>query len=170
MRPPPIWLGSYMFVCLFITRSGRPALASVPDTINCRIIISEYVHVYIISSRCRHHRGATAAISIFLEWGYHSRRSPIQVLTVPMLLHFCTQNRGNRCFNIVRPLALEFGLLRMVRQPSADAHVIWVARHKVTWPQTILKFQPPSSLDYRTRHGSQSPGSYMGCLMEFYES
>jgi hypothetical protein len=33
-------------------------------------------------------------------------------------------NRGNRCFNIARPLALEFGLLRMVRQPSADTHVI----------------------------------------------
>jgi hypothetical protein len=63
---------------------------------------------------------------------------------------------GNRCFNIVRPLALEFGLLRMVRQPSADTHVIWVARHKVTRPQTILKFRRPSSLDYRTRHGSQS--------------
>jgi hypothetical protein len=94
--------------------------------------------------------------AFFLEWGYHSRRSPIQVLTVPMLLHFCTQNRGNRCFNIVRPLALEFCLLCMVRQPSADAHVIWVARHKVTRPQTILKFRPPSSLDYRTRHGSQS--------------
>jgi hypothetical protein len=94
--------------------------------------------------------------AFFLEWGYHSRRSPIQVLTVPMLLHFCTRNRGNRCFNIVRPLALEFGLLLMVRQPSADAHVISVARHKVTRPQTILKFRPPSSLDYRTRHGSQS--------------
>jgi hypothetical protein len=35
--------GSVCFV-LFITRSGRPALASVPDTINCRILISEYVH------------------------------------------------------------------------------------------------------------------------------
>jgi hypothetical protein len=73
-----------------------------------------------------------------------------------MLLHFCTRNRGNRCFNIVRPLALEFGLLCMVRQPSTDTHVIWVAQHKVTRPQTILKFWPPSSLDYRTRHGSQS--------------
>jgi hypothetical protein len=41
---------------------------------------------------------------------------------------------------IARPLALEFGLLRMVRQPSADAHVIRVAGHKVTQPQTILKF------------------------------
>jgi hypothetical protein len=36
----------------FITRSGRPALASVPDTINCSRLITEYVHVYIISSRC----------------------------------------------------------------------------------------------------------------------
>jgi hypothetical protein len=60
------------------------------------------------------------------------------------------------CFNTARPLALEFGLLRMVRQPSADTHVIWAVRHKVTRPQTILKFRPPSSLDYRTRHGSQS--------------
>jgi hypothetical protein len=76
------------------------------------------------------------------------------------ILYYCPDvasllysNRGNRCFNIVRPLALEFGLLCMVRQPT---HVIWVARHKVTRPQTILKFRPPSSLDYRTRHGSQS--------------
>jgi hypothetical protein len=71
----------------------------------------------------------------FLEWGYHSRRSPIQVLTVPMFLHFCTRNRGNRCFNIVRPLSLEFGLLRIVRQPSADAHVIWVADTKSPDPK-----------------------------------
>jgi hypothetical protein len=72
---------------------------------------------------------------------------------VALLLY---SNRGNRCFNIARPLALEFGLLRMVRQPSADTHMIWVAWHKVTQPQTILKFRPPSSLDYRTRHGSLS--------------
>jgi hypothetical protein len=39
---------------------------------------------------------------------------------------------------------------------STDIHVIWVARHKVTRPQTNLKFRPPSSLDYRTRYGSQS--------------
>jgi hypothetical protein len=76
-----------------------------------------------------------------------------------MLLHFCTRNRGNWCFNIVRPLALEFGLLRMVRQPSADAHVIWVARHKVTWPQTILKFWPPSSLDPTSCWGMSWPKS-----------
>jgi hypothetical protein len=80
-----------LFIVLFITRSGRPALASVPDTINCRILISEYVHVYIISSRCRHHRGQQLQSAFFLEWGYHSRRSPIQVLTIPMLLHFCTR-------------------------------------------------------------------------------
>jgi hypothetical protein len=106
------YIVNVLFLFCFFTRSGRPALANVPDTINCRILISEYVHVYIISS------------AFFLEWGYHSRRSPIQVPTVPMLLHFCTRNRGNMCFNIVRLLALEFGLLRMVREPSADAHVI----------------------------------------------
>jgi hypothetical protein len=33
-------------------------------------------------------------------------------------------NRGNRCFNIARPLALEFGLHCMIRQPSADTHEI----------------------------------------------
>jgi hypothetical protein len=66
-----IWFDKDLKKCIiiiiyfFITRSGRPALASVPDTINCRILISEYVHVYIISSRCWHHRGPTAAISIF---------------------------------------------------------------------------------------------------------
>jgi hypothetical protein len=31
---------------------------------------------------------------------------------------------GTGVFNIARLLALEFGLLRYVRQPSADAHVI----------------------------------------------
>jgi hypothetical protein len=51
---------------------------------------------------------------------------------------------------------MEFGLHCMIRQPSVDTHVIWVAKHKVTRPQTILKFRPPSSMDYRTRHGSQS--------------
>jgi hypothetical protein len=57
-------------------------------------------------------------------------------------------------------LALEFGLHCMIRQPCADTHVIWVARHKVTRPQTILKFRPPSSLNYRTRNGSQSGPLY----------
>jgi hypothetical protein len=102
------------------------------------------------------HQGPTAAISIF-PW-----RGIIKAVTHPStdcpdVAALLYSNRGNRCFNIVRPLALEFGLLRMVGQPSADTHVIWVARHKVTRPQTIFKFRPPSSLDYRTRHGSQSP-------------
>jgi hypothetical protein len=75
---------------------------------------------------------------------------------------------GTGVFNIARPLALEFGLLRYVRQPSADAYVIWVVRHKVTRPQAILKFRPPSSLDYRIRHGSKS----LVCLWEmaWYEA
>jgi hypothetical protein len=113
--------------CLFVTRSGRPALASVPDTINCRILISEYVHMYIISSRCRHHRGPTAAISIFPWMGISFKAVTHPSTDCP---DFCARNRGNRCFNIIRLLALEFGLLRMVRQPSADSHVIWVALHK----------------------------------------
>jgi hypothetical protein len=55
------------------------------------------------------------------------------------------------------------------RQPSVDTHVIWVARHKVTRP--ILKFRPPGSLDYRTRHSHPIYLlNYMGCLMEFYQS
>jgi hypothetical protein len=127
---------------LFFTRSGRPALASVPDTINCRILISEYVHMYIISLRCRHHRGANSCNQHFsltgdITQGGHSSKYWLSRCCCTSVL----ENRGNRCFNIVRPLALEFGLLRMVRQPTADAHVIWVARHKVTRPQTILKFQ-----------------------------
>jgi hypothetical protein len=78
-----------------------------------------------------------------LEIGWHkpTRQSPIQVLTVPMLLNFCAQNRGNsRCFNIARPLAMQFGLHCMIRQPSGDNHVIWVASpaHPT---QTILKSQ-----------------------------
>jgi hypothetical protein len=32
--------------------------------------------------------------AFFLGGGSHSRRSPIQVLTVPMLLHFCAQIEG----------------------------------------------------------------------------
>jgi hypothetical protein len=54
-----------------------------------------------------------------------------------MLLHFCTRNRGNKYFNIIRPLALEFGLIR------------------------VILIRPPSSFDYRTRHGSQS---LQGCV------
>jgi hypothetical protein len=40
----------------------------------------------------------------------------------------------------------------MIRQPNADTHVIWVARHKVTRPQTILKFRPHNSLDPSLDH------------------
>jgi hypothetical protein len=36
------------------------------------------------------------------------------------------------------------------------AHVIWVVRNKVTRTHSILKFRPPSRLDYRTHHCSQS--------------
>jgi hypothetical protein len=154
--------------CFVFTRSGWPAIASVPDLQDPPLIFRS-MSTCNVSRRGRRgcnacvvhcigsiphdviqHQGPTAAISIF-PWRGISLK-----YWLPMLLHFCTRNRGNRCFNIVRPLALEFGLLRMVRQPSADTHVIWVARHKVTRPQTILKFRPPSSLDYRTRHGSQS--------------
>jgi hypothetical protein len=54
-------LGDQCFFLFFFTRSGRPALASVPDTINCRILtFSEYVHVYIISSRCDTTPGANS--------------------------------------------------------------------------------------------------------------
>jgi hypothetical protein len=78
------------------------------------------------------HRWPTALISIF-PWRGISLKAVTHPSTdchdVASLLY---SNRGNRCFNIVRPLDLEFGLLRMVRQPSADTHVIWVARHKVT--------------------------------------
>jgi hypothetical protein len=155
----PPYMHGYLFVCfvcLFFTRSGRLGFASVPDFQNPPFGVC--TRVYHFLTMWYNTGGQQLQSAFFLEWGYHSRQSPIQVLTVPMLLHFCTRNRVNRCFNIVRPLALEFGLLRMVRQPSADTHVIWVARHKVTRPQTILKFRPPSSLDYRTRYGSQSYG------------
>jgi hypothetical protein len=57
----------------------------------------------------------------------NTNRSPIQVLTVPMLLHFCTSLLYSLLYFcthfcthicIARLLALEFGLLRMVRQPK----------------------------------------------------
>jgi hypothetical protein len=144
----------FFFFFFFSTRSGQLGFASVPDFQNPPFGVC--TRVYHFLTMWYNTGGQQLPSTFFLEWGYHSRRSPIQVLTVPMLLHFCTRNRGNRCFNIVRQLALEFGLLCMVRQPSANTHVIWVARHKVTRPQTIFKFRPPSRLDYRTRHGSQS--------------
>jgi hypothetical protein len=70
-----------------------------------------------------------------------------------------SRKNGNRCPDSQCSTCMmqhEFGLLRLVRQPSADTYMILVARHKVTRPQTILKFRPTSSLDYRTRDGSQS--------------
>jgi hypothetical protein len=158
-----MWLLCLFLFVLFFTRSGRPALASVPDAINCRILISEYVqctcNVSNVIGSIPHdviqHRGPTAAISIFPCRGISLKAVAHPSTDCPDVAALLYSNR-DRCFNIVRPLALEFGLLCMVGQPSADTHVIWVARHKVTRPQTILKFRPPSSLDYRTRHGSQS--------------
>jgi hypothetical protein len=49
-------------------------------------------------------------------------------------------------------LAIGFGIWSALYDQATQTQ----ARHKVTRPQTILKFQPPSSLDYRTCHGSQS--------------
>jgi hypothetical protein len=56
--------------------------------------------------------------------------------------------------------------LRMVRshiitngQPSADIKWSFKVRTGATRPQTILKCRLLSSLDYRTRHGSQSRSS-----------
>jgi hypothetical protein len=42
------------------------------------------------------------------------------------------------------------------RQPSADIKWSLQVRTGATRPQTILKCRLPSSLDYRTHHGSQS--------------
>jgi hypothetical protein len=51
-------------------------------------------------------------------------------------------------------------------QPSADIKWSFKVRTGATRPQTILKCRLPSSLDYRTRHGSQSGGS---CNPSYWE-
>jgi hypothetical protein len=76
-------------------------------------VVQALDHVLMSHDVIQHRYPATDQLS--LGRGFHSRRSPIQVLTVPMLPNFCTQLRGNRCFNIVRSLDLEFGLLCMIR-------------------------------------------------------
>jgi hypothetical protein len=48
-------------------------------------------------------------------------------------------------------------------QPSADIKWSFKVRTGATQPQTILKCRLPSSLDYRTRHGSQS--NFQSCLL-----
>jgi hypothetical protein len=89
-----------------------------------------------------------------------------------MLIHFCTQIEGSGVSTSLGRLALEFGLLRMVRQPSAECgHSSDMSSptqsHPTARPQTILKFRPPSSLDYRTHHGSQSSCLYYALQITF---
>jgi hypothetical protein len=64
-------------------------------------------------------------------WPMDSSRSIWRIPLTSSILFCLFITRSRRPALASRPLALEFGLLRMVRQPSADAHVIWVARHKV---------------------------------------
>jgi hypothetical protein len=44
-------------------------------------------HVYHFLTMCYNTGGQQLQSAFFLEWGYQSRRSPIQVLTVPMFLY-----------------------------------------------------------------------------------
>jgi hypothetical protein len=115
----------------------------------------------------------------------------IQVLTVPMLLHFCIQVEGtgistslgrwlwnlvcsvwsgnlypvhictsqslfshsyvvNEWLNRHCNVQIDIGIRADELGISADTHVILVAQHKVTRPQTILKFQPPSAVAWIT--------------------
>ena len=40
---------------------------------------------------------------------------------------------------------------------SADAGIVRQDSPRASRPQAILKFRPPSSLDYKARHGPQTP-------------
>jgi hypothetical protein len=81
----------FEFCFLFFTRSGRLGFASVPDFQNPPFGVCTRVYHFLTMW---YNTGSQQLQSaFFLEWGYHSRRSTIQVLTVPMLLHFCTRNR-----------------------------------------------------------------------------
>jgi hypothetical protein len=156
---PPYWLESWLNVLRRYYKStstganpARGAFTAYVRPSRTPQCVCGAMH-WINSLRCDTIPEANSCNQHFSTQGGHPSKYWLSRCCCTSVLK--NQNRGNRCFNIVKPLALEFGLLRMVRQPSADTHEIWVARHKVTRPQTILKFRPPSSLDYRTRHGSQ---------------
>jgi hypothetical protein len=132
------------FVCLFFTRSGRPALASVPDTVNCRILTTPG------ANSCNQHFSLNGDIT----QGGHPSKYWLSRCCCTSVFEIegtgVSKSLGRWLWNLVCFVWSD----NLVR--SADVYVIWVAWHKVTRPQTILKFRPPSSLDYRTRHGSQS--------------
>jgi hypothetical protein len=77
-----------------------------------------------------------SAFSLEIGWTQTHKAVTHPSTDFPDVAALLYSNRGNRCFNIARPLPLEFGLHCMIRQPSADTHVIWVARHK---PSKSLK-------------------------------
>jgi hypothetical protein len=128
---PPSWLESwlnvlrYYFGTLQLQGTTPPMVRSqhtygLPGLHNACVVqcIGSIPHDVI------QHRKPTAVISIFPWRGISLKAVTHPSTDCPDVDSLLYSNRGNRCFNIVRPLALEFGLLRMVRQPSLDTHVI----------------------------------------------
>jgi hypothetical protein len=75
--------------CLFVCIAAKPQVLR-PGLTNERTLSAVPSQILINSNTSSQQLQS----AFFLGGGYHSRRSPIQVLTVPMLLHFCAQIEG----------------------------------------------------------------------------
>jgi hypothetical protein len=111
----------FLFVCIAAKRQVMG-----PGLTNERTLTAVPSRILIYSARCDTTPVANslAAISVFPWRGISLQAVTHPSTDCPDVASLLCSNRGNRCFNIIRPLALEFGLLCMVRQPSADTHVI----------------------------------------------
>jgi hypothetical protein len=70
-----------------------------------------------------------------------------------MLLHFYTQVEGTGVFNIARPRRWLWNLVCFVMSGNLVRTLMWASAPK---PSSNSDLGLPESLDYRTRHGSQS--------------
>jgi hypothetical protein len=123
MHPTPLNYISPTIVCLFVCIAAKPQVMG-PGLTNERTLSAVPSRILINSSRCDTTPVANSCNQHFSLEGDITWAVTHPSTDCPDVASLLYSNRGNRCFNIVRPLALEFGLLRMVRQPSADTHVI----------------------------------------------
>jgi hypothetical protein len=130
------------------------ALASVPDTINCRILISEYVHVHIISSRCRHHRSCNQHFSLNgdITEGGHPSKYWLSRCCCPSVLEIegtgVSTSLGRWLWNLVCFVWSDNLVSRLRRRHCG------LARHFKTDPteSVALCFEYAKTLFWRRRH------------------
>ena len=59
-------------------------------------------------------------------------------------------------FSHTSPMATQVLQYKCDQWASADAGIVRQDSPRASRPQAILKFRPPSSLDYKARHGPQT--------------